>query len=212
MSLEKTEKKPISERPLLIASFDVETDGCSVVLNNLLSVGICFIKQSGQVIGELEYNIAARPDRAPEPRCMTEFWAKNPRAWEYVHTNVVLAEWAMQDLSKRLTELAKTYEIKWGAWPCCFDWAFLKNYYEQFGPVNKYDIGYDCIDFGSEYKSIAKAMGRPLKEVTEPFKIVNAFQHSALSDARCQGIQYNNFCLWRRSLRKHLGNVNVEFK
>lgn len=195
------------KRQKLYASFDIEADGNNAGQHSMLSLGICFISSEGAIIDEVSYNLFARKDRTYEARCVGEFWFKQKDAWDFVHQNRITPEQAMQDLSDRLYHLSSMWEIDWAAWPACFDWQFLKVYYETFGPPDKYDIGYSCADIGSEIKSIAKAMGKSTNEVADRFKVHNTFPHMALADARCQGLQYVNFMLWRRGLKKQLSSV-----
>jgi hypothetical protein len=198
-------------KPKLYGSFDVESDGGNASQHSMLSLGISFIQADGTIIDEVEYHIYARKDRTYEPRTMSEFWfdPKQRAAWEAVHVNRMTPDEAMLDLSQRFFALQSTYDIEWIAYPACFDWMFLKSYYDEFGPERRPDIGYMCTDIGSEMRSTARTIGKPYLTLVNRFKPHNAEPHLALSDARVQGKMFVNYVAWRRSLKKHLINIKI---
>jgi hypothetical protein len=198
--------------PKLYASFDVESDGGNASQNSMLSLGICFILGDGKIIDEVEYHMFARKDRTYEPRCMSEFWMRPEQklAWEHVHQGRISPQEAIMDLAQRLAFLQQSYTVEWIAYPSCFDWMFVKSYYDEYGPENRPELGYYCTDIGSEMRSIARAMNKSAAEVTNYFKPHNPQPHLALSDARTQGKMFVNFVAWRRGLRKHLNGVELK--
>lgn len=195
----------VMQKPRLYASIDIESDGNNPCQHSMISCGISFITSDGKIIEEIIYNLFPRKDRSYEPRCMTEFWM-NPEqheAWNYIQQDRVTPEKAMAALAMKLSYFSLSWDIEWIAYPACFDWMFLKTYYEEFGPIDKISLGYYCVDIGSEIRSVAITIGKTYDNVIAMFTVPNTSPHVALYDARCQGIMYVNFVTWRQSLRKH---------
>jgi hypothetical protein len=61
------------QKPKLYLSFDVETDGCSVLLNNMISIGFYGLDDFLNKVFEFDANIENLPNHKPEPACMENF-------------------------------------------------------------------------------------------------------------------------------------------
>lgn len=208
MSTTENTKKKL---PKLFVSFDVESDGPTPTLNSMLALGVCFMTVDGVVVDEVEYHFPPLANRKSDPSTM-EFWTKpeNDKAWKYLEENQVDPRWAMFELSQRIENLMTMYDLEFISWPSCYDWMFLKCYYEEFGPPQKANIGYRCTDIGSEMNSFAIALGKKMGEFKNYFQQVNKTPHVSLADARIQGRAYVSFNKWRQTLKPLLSGVELK--
>ena len=187
------------EKKTLYLSFDIETDGDTPVLNNMLGLGIYGLDQDLNEIFTFDANIFPLPDKVQSKSCMENFWNKeeNQAAWAQLKINQRNYVDVCIDLSEKLTELSNDYKLTWVAAPASFDFAFLKAYYEQakisYGKP-MYDIGFSC-RCGSTLWSIYKEKHNlSNKNADELKKTLGEFnpekEHFALEDARFQGVWY----------------------
>lgn len=185
---------PTNEPPRLFASIDVETDGNNPAQNSMLAIGVAFLSTTGDVVDVFERNILPTPDRKQDDVCMKTFWnlPENQKAWAAIHTNQVTPAEAMSDLSAQLRTLSKDYTITWCGFPACFDWMFLKVYYESFGPTDKHPIGYLCTDIDSQMDFAVELHKTTYGKLVERFAPPNPHPHNALSDAITQGQMFIN--------------------
>ena len=73
-------------KPLLVVSFDIESNGACPGLYSMLGFGVCGLDMNGKVIFKMERNLKKLPE-AGESKNTMEFWAKNPDAYLYVTTD-----------------------------------------------------------------------------------------------------------------------------
>jgi len=208
-NMDETKHNP--RLPVLYASFDVESDGNNASQHSMISLGICFLTRDNVIIDEVEYHIYPRLDRYYDKNCVRDFWMhpEQKEAWSFIFTNQITAAQAMHDLANRLSALHGHYHIEWVAAPSCFDWMFLKSYYEEFGPVDKPPLSYKCADIGSEMKSMSVVMNMRLDNFMRHFRPINPKPHFALYDARTQGQMYVNFVQWRGKLRGKFKHIKI---
>jgi hypothetical protein len=121
------------------------------MVNNLLSIGIVGLTIDQRIIFEYEANIESLETHTQDTQCMQTFWLKPAQslAWEKLQSNRRDYMEVFEELGKKLKQLAKDYKLKFVAHPVCFDWMFVKCYYELAklsSPNNDdfYDIGYQC--------------------------------------------------------------------
>ena len=108
----------------------------------------------------------------------------------------------MKEIADMYTKLKSNFKkIVWVARPAAYDWQWLNNYYKEFGPKNKPNIGFkaDCISTMSKvYAKLKKLNKQQLeeewKEITEGFEMT----HNSLDDAKYQAALYLG--LWKRLL------------
>lgn len=186
----------------LYLSFDVETDGPSPLVNNLLSIGIVgFEENTGTEVFEFNTNIFPLPTHTPDTKCMETFWLKpqQKEAWEYLQTDRKNYITVFEDLTYKLFVLSNKYELVWIAYPACFDWMFLKSYYElaKSNSINKkdfYDIGYECVCISSLFDWYKKINNITSSQASQLFNELGEFDsktnHFASADARVQGKFY----------------------
>jgi hypothetical protein len=176
----------------LYASLDIETDGNNPLQHNMLSLGIAMFNRHGALIDTFYQNISPQAGKVADPKCMTNFWNKFPELYKNVCTNRVEPAEAMTLLDKWL----KTYStnITWVASPSCFDWMFLKSYFEAYGPPNRYDLGFSCQCLPSLARGYAMLHNSSVSEVMALLGGIRMSTdvHHALSDAIYQGHCYMN--------------------
>jgi len=170
-------------------SFDIEADGQSVLTNSMLSLGIVLITKKGEVLDELEVHIDRRDGAEEDPDTM-EWWATQPDAWEWCHTNAVSPEEAMSQVAEFYQKWNQKYKLKWVAMPAAWDWMFLKSYFCAFGPSD-IDIGFKAICLSSVRDAAIKMKGWTWDHYEELCAEWTADcekkSHKAVEDARYQG-------------------------
>jgi DNA polymerase III alpha subunit (gram-positive type) len=192
-----------SSLPTLFLSFDVETDGTNPSTNNLLSIGICGITKTKQIIFAFSENVYPLPTHIQNEQTM-QFWNKpeNANAWKALLENRKDYKTVFKTLSDSLRELAKTYKLVFVAHPSAFDWMFLKCYYEMAQhELNDafFDIGYTCVCISTMWKTyvaIHKLNKTDATELEKQLSVLSGdnegMEHVAIYDARNQGMFYVN--------------------
>lgn len=179
-------------------SFDIEADGPSPQLNNMLSIGICGTDHRGQIIVEWERNIFPRYGKSCDPDTMLEFWSKNQDAWRYINKNRISASQAMAELDQLIYDLSSRYnKIIWLAWPAAFDWQWLNCYYQEAAQQQpgtfKSKIGHKATCMSSVWAHVTRNLSKG--EETALWKQLSPEEqgnHTPLVDARVQATRYFN--------------------
>lgn len=187
-------------------SFDIEADGTNPMQHSMRSLGIVVLDENAIVINTFYKTILPQMNSGVCQQTMSEFWSKHQDMWTEVNTNAVCPSKAMSDLVEFLKPLYLKYRVSWIASPACFDWMWLKCYYETYGPVIKPNIGYFCHDLSSMlnvYMKIHKIQIENCQEFKNQLMNGHPYTHNALDDAKCQGYMYLN-------LRKLLTNKDKE--
>ena len=191
-------------KPTLYLSFDVETDGPTPLVNNLLSIGIIGLEENtSNIVFEYESNIIPLDTHKSDTQCMETFWLKpeQKNAWDKLQINQKNYLTVFEDLSLELKKLSLKYKIIWVAFPACFDWMFLKSYYELAksnspNGNNFYDIGFKCNCASTLLDFYKKKNNLTSKETYKLFYELCDFDpkenHIAISDAKVQGKFYIN--------------------
>lgn len=168
-------------------SFDIETDGPSVLKNSMISLGIVLITENSEIIDQLSVNILEREGCIQDPDTMN-FWGQHKNAWDLCHVNQVTPTDAMTQVSEFWKRWQQKYKLKWMAMPVCFDWMFLKAYYTTFAPFGAPNIGYKAL-CGSSIREFAIKLklinDKKYKEIEEKFSY--GAEHVAIDDAIQQG-------------------------
>lgn len=169
-------------------SFDIETDGPSPLVNNMLSFGISLIKDDGVILDELEVNIKERDGTQQDEETM-KFWEQNKTAWNICHTNQISHCEAMIKLGEFYDKWSKYYNLIWIAMPVCFDWMFLKSYYSAYAPKNLPNIGFKATCISTLRNYFIKTKIIKSKEFDEIVASISIEQeHRCIYDARKQGL------------------------
>lgn len=186
-------------KPILYLSFDVETDGSTPLVNNLLSIGIVGLLSNGQIIYEFEANILPLESHKSDDKTM-EFWSKpeNLNAWNYLNLNQQYYLDVFEQLETELSVQSTQYNLVFVAQPACFDWMFFKCYYELAKSNSLkstfFDIGFKCTCISTlvnYYKNLNNSNSSIINKLTKSIKQNNTgIEHSALADAKIQGLFY----------------------
>lgn len=184
-------------KPILYLSFDIESDGTNPLINNMLSIGIYGLDKDENEIMSFYANLEELCGHIPDEQCMQDFWSKQPKAWSELQVDKKPTHVAFKQLSDELIVLSKDYKIEFVAMPACFDWMFLKSYYEFAKNTDKsitYNIGFQCTCMSTTFNIYRKFNKLSSKEYTK-FKdsliAEDASQlHNALYDAKLQGLRY----------------------
>lgn len=184
-------------KPVLYLSFDVETDGKTPLVSNMISIGICGLDKDCNEHFTFEANLIELPGHIQHPETM-DFWSKNQDAWKYTQMNRQDILTAFTELSNGLKELSKSYKLIFCASPSNFDWMFFSCYYDLFSArvstnsYTPYNIGYSCQDISSVWKTYRLMKKISDKEALELEKVLKGDYdaHCAIEDARAQGRMY----------------------
>lgn len=190
----------------LYLSFDVETDGPTPMINNLLSIGIVGLDVNYVIRYKFEANIEPFFTHVPDKKTMETFWLlpEQEKAWAYLQTNKQNYVFVFERIGRELKQLEAEYTLVFVAQPACFDWMFFKCYYENARansdtPYDFYDIGYSCVCASTLWKNYKAVNNISSKESivlqkqmsTIPEQILADFsnycEHCAIYDALKQG-------------------------
>lgn len=205
--MDKIKKFITKIKPQLFLSIDVETDGPTPIINNLLSIGIVGMTLCGDIIYKFEANIKPLETHSQDKKTMETFWLKpkQENAWNYLTINQRNFIEVFEQLSNELEELNRKYNLVFAAKPACFDWMFYKCYYEyaKSKSIYKdkfYDIGFKCICISTltdYYKNLdpsnISTINNLMDEIKKNVNDMNiGVEHNALFDAMIQGLFYCN--------------------
>jgi hypothetical protein len=192
-------------KPTLYLSFDVETDGPCVILNNMLSIGFYGLDDNCVKHFEYEVNLYPLEGHVANSSTMKNFWLKpeNKEAYDRLKLNRVQCVDAMKELSDKFFELSKTHNLIFVAHPAAFDWQFFKNYWglanDYWDDIlevesSLYDIGYSCQCSSTLWNMVRQKNGWSSNQANTKYKEISDFnpdmEHYAIDDARRQGIAY----------------------
>lgn len=171
-------------------SVDIESDGPIPGENSMISLGAVIFTES-DILNTFEINLHPLPEASQDPNTMTEFWAKNPEAWEYCTSHPAPPDVAMDEFDAWLS----SYNGKkvFVAYPLGFDFTFTHYYFHRF-------LGRDPFGFsGLDLKTLAMALLKlPFRETTkrrmpkEWFKGSPKHNHTPAQDAMGQAILCQN--------------------
>jgi hypothetical protein len=180
----------------LFASIDVETDGPNIMRHSMRALAIVFMNSDKKWIDYFYVHLTPQPNHSPDPKTMQRFWSKFPEQWNHIQTFTVTPQEAMAMLAIKLKELYEHYAVKWVGKPSSVDFAWLKCYYETYGPTcKKPNLGHfaHCLQslliFYRKQKNISDQNKMHfLNSLSEN----STYSHNALEDAYCQAIMYIN--------------------
>lgn len=179
-------------KQLLYLSFDIETDGDNPMLNSMISIGFCGMKENKEVVFEYCANIEELEGHKQNQKTM-EFWQSCPVAYANTQTNRRHYTVVMRELSQEFERLSQSYKLIFCAMPACFDWMFFKSYYELARDVTQecfFDIGYQCVCISSYFNAHCinhEIIGKKKEELKHHLmQIDSSVEHFAYEDAKCQ--------------------------
>ncbi len=163
---------------------DLEVDATSPLNGSMLSLGIAMFEEHRFTPLDTFYVKLERKTTEISDARIKAFWQTFPDQFIEATRDAIPCEAAMAKLSAWLRERAKTHTLKWVASPVAVDWTWLKTYYEGFGPPDKYDIGFYCVDLPSQVQAFMQMQNvfdkAKFKQSLAP---VNTNAHHALHDA-----------------------------
>ncbi|MDP2683469.1 MAG: exonuclease [bacterium] len=174
-------------------SCDIESDGPIPGPNSLLSIGSAAFIDS-ELIGTFSANLKQLPDAKMDVKTKTEFWDKNPIAWEACRENTEDPIRAMKRYVDWLKGLEQQYNYKvvFVGYPAGFDFTFIYWYLIKF--VNYSPFSFSCIDMKTLSMAIMKKPFRDCTKRAMPKKWFDEIKakglvhsHIALDDAIEQG-------------------------
>ena len=179
-------------------SFDVEADGDSPTMTNMLSIGLYVFDELGDEVCTYQRNIKPRRNKVPDERCMQEFWYRNPKAWAFVQQDQIAAEDCMDEISELLGNLKKRFQkIRWVARPASYDWQWLNGYYDEFGAKDKTRLGFKarCISTMFDvYKAVNNLTKKEEDAAWDRMTAGHSMTHNPLDDAKFQAVLYIGLC------------------
>ncbi|MCP3658846.1 MAG: hypothetical protein GY830_00420 [Bacteroidetes bacterium] len=92
-----------------VLGIDVETSGCSFAKNGLLSIGCSIKDENVQEVDNFQINIDLPEDREYEEDCLNHFWLRHPAAFEFIKSNTVSPEIAMNKFWEFIARAEKNY-------------------------------------------------------------------------------------------------------
>lgn len=177
---------------VVYAHFDVEADGPSPAINNMVSFGILFTDETGKQLESLQMDLKPLPNHYPDQRTMDEFWSKNQEEWDRIKRNAMEPRIAMLALNMILQKFATAgAEVEWVANPAAYDWQWI-NYYWWHPSVRTQDfvdIGYSTVcqsTMRREYKRRHNLTGDQMKDLIAQWTEGLEMTHNPLDDARYQ--------------------------
>lgn len=194
----------MSSNPELYVSIDVETDGPSPGLNNMLSLGSALFTEEEKEIGTFYKKIKPLHSTYQNSDTM-KWWETQPEGWQEVNKHQEEPIEAVRAFTSWLEGFEKKYKLVAVGWPIAFDFAFVNYYCWAFAGHNP--LGYAGLDIrsyaagvigqatycGLRHGPIIKAVGEIDKNGLRP--------HVAVDDAIEQG---RLFMAIRRSAIKAL--------
>jgi len=179
-------------------SFDIEADGPSPLLNNMLSIGVVFTDaETGDVIDDFLGDLEPLPDHYSDIDTMKEFWdrddnnrAELKRIREHARPIVdVMEEF---EATLKVLMMQGYTKVKWVARPAAYDWQWLNCYYQYYAGESKNKVvplGFFVICCSTMRDMYALQHGLSFKEMIalcDKWAGDSAITHNPLDDAMYQ--------------------------
>jgi len=199
---------------VVYGSFDIEADGPSPLLNNMLSIGVVFTDaETGEVVGNFLGDIEPLPGHEPDEATMKEFWERddNNRAeLKRIRANAKPAGEVMQALENHLKALMKKgyTKVKWVARPAAYDWQWLNCYYQYYAaniPNKVLSIGFKaicCSTIRDLYMSRHGLNYKEMNALCDEWAGDSAMTHNPLDDAMYQSKVFHALIQKMNSVKK----------
>lgn len=175
----------------LYLSFDIEADGPAPSVNNMMSIGIWGFNGDGDEVVSYQRNLKDAPGHVLDVPTKERFWDKNPEALAFVQKDQVEPQVCMKEIADMYNKYKEEgYRITWVARPAAYDWQWVNCYYNEFGPLDKPNIGFSCSCISTAYWLYCQQNGlskQESKALWNELKGDEEVTHNPLDDARCQG-------------------------
>ena len=151
------------------------------------------------MIDTFSVNLMEREDASADPNTMTDFWLKNPEAWQASRVGAISPRTAMMRFAKWLNDLdARPIFV---GYPATYDFMWIYDYFFRY--LGKCPFGFSGLDIKSvvsavmdvPFHKVGKRMMKP-----EWFDPSSKHTHVAVDDAIEQGR------LWMNVLKEYQNN------
>lgn len=132
----------------IYVSCDIEADGRIPGRNSMMSFGCAAFTIDKKLIGTISRNLFPLKDAVTDPE-VTQFWNRNPVAWQVATTDQVDPKQSMIDLNKWVTKIRIDTGLKpiFVGFPASFDFMWINWYLNYF--VNSDPFGFSAFDMKS---------------------------------------------------------------
>jgi hypothetical protein len=121
------------EKPVLIIAFDIEARGKSASKHGIVAVGIVAGLSNGAISFEKEWRVSPMQGQSYEPRCLFEFWNKNPELKKRLEEDTV----SPMSFATAFRSMIDTYEANFEIYLLSdnptFDAGFINFYLDAYG-------------------------------------------------------------------------------
>ena len=196
------------EKQTIYAHYDVKATGFTPLKHCMIQLGIVFINSNGDELENFLVNIEEL-DGHERAESTMKWWREDEQRstmFDDIIENFIEPDRAMTLLGETLLSFKlQNFIIKWVARPACFDWPYLRGYYEAFCPIElivanevfpRPHIGYTskCLSSMIETYCILIPMTND-EWNAKKIEWVGELQitHNALDDCRYQAQWYHNF-------------------
>lgn len=115
-------------REIIILSIDIETSGCNVIKNGIISIGYCFGDLKGNVLKKGRLSMNLEDNLEFEERCFTQFWSKNLEILTNLQNEAKPIREQLNKFVQMLDDYDKIYDLRIISDNKDFDLGFI-NYY-----------------------------------------------------------------------------------
>lgn len=177
-------------------STDIEADGPIPGPNSMLSFATAAFTLKDGLINTFSANLELLPGANPDPKTTTEFWDKNPKAWEACRRDLRPIKQAMTEYVAWIRALPG--QPVFLGYPALFDGMFVYWYIRNEGLESPFS--FSALDIKSYVSAVLR---KPYRECTKRnmprkwFPKNRPHTHVALDDALEQGELFMNI------LREH---------
>lgn len=167
-------------------STDIESDGPLPGVNSMLSLASAAYSAERELLALYSANLDTLPDAKPDPVTMSEFWHKNPNAWEACRMNTRAPLIVMREYRKWVEELGG--KPVFVGYPATYDFMFVYWYLVMFTGGSPF--GFSALDVKSYAMAVLGKTFRKTVKKKMPKEWFNPnykHTHVALDDAIEQG-------------------------
>lgn len=175
-------------------SFDIEADGPSPSLNNMIAFGVVLFtidplnNSRAEVFNQQDYYLKPRPTHKASEHTMKTFWSKHPEVLAKIESQARDPKEVMNEFYTSYMELVKTVDIEWLAYPAAFDWQWMNAYLYQYVD-NPIGLPYmaTCID---AIETIVKTITGSKHPMIDKMLIEHPLTHIPSEDSLRQALMF----------------------
>lgn len=130
-----------------ILSLDIETSGCNLVENGIISIGYCLGDLDGNVLKKGRFGFDLE-DKTFEERCYTQFWANNLEILKTLKSEAKPIKEQLLNFIKLVDEFDEKYDLRIISDNKDFDLGFINYYLAKY--LNRNPLNYKL---GTHYRN-----------------------------------------------------------